>query len=110
MGERHGSLILLDSRKHLQKYLLCKVFLRDPARKVGADDPYDEGMEVLDKIPCSNLIAFPNAIKTASQIKRLVVRHMRIDASSGIFCKTPVARQRLPQSRSGFLTLSAGGR
>jgi len=72
---------------------------------MGAGDADDEGMEVLDKVPRSNLIAFPDAIKTASQIKRLVVRHMRIDASSGIFCKTPVATARLPQPHACFLTL-----
>jgi len=68
---------------------------------VGAGDPYDEGVEVFHKIPRSNLIALSNAIKTASQIKRLVVRHVRIDASSGIFCKTPVRRARLPRGRPG---------
>jgi len=47
-------------------------------------------MKVLNELTRSNLIALANAIKTASQIKRLVVRHVRIDASSGIYCKTPV--------------------
>ena len=66
---------------------------------MGAGDPNDEGVEVFHKIPRSNLIAFSDAIKTASQIKRLVVSHVRIDASSGIFCKTPVGRARLPIGR-----------
>jgi len=47
-------------------------------------------MQVLDKLPCSLLIALAHAIETASQIKRLVVRHRVIEASSYIFCKTPV--------------------
>ena len=67
---------------------------------MGADDPDDEGMEVLHKVPRSNLIAFADAIKTASQIKRLVVRHVRIDASSGIFCKTPVAAAAVTRARA----------
>jgi hypothetical protein len=98
VGEGHVSLVLVDSREHLQKYVLGKVFLGDPAGKVGARDPDDEGMEVLHKLPRSNLIAFAHAIKTASQIKRLVVRHVRIEASSGTYCKTPVAAAGLPES------------
>ena len=54
-------------------------------------DADDKGMKMLHKLPRSNLIAFANAIKTASQIKRLVVRHDYGDASSGTYCKTPVA-------------------
>jgi hypothetical protein len=46
---------------------------------------------VLHELARSNLIALAHTIKTASQIKRLVVRHVRIDASSGIYCKTPMA-------------------
>jgi hypothetical protein len=59
---------------------------------VGPDDSDDEGMEVFHKLPRSNLIAFANAIETASQIKRLVVRHTEIDALSGTYCKTPLGR------------------
>jgi hypothetical protein len=87
----HGSLILVDSGEHLQKYVLGKVFLGDPAGQMGADDPDDEGMEVLHKLPRSNLIALAHAIKTASQIKRLVVRHRKWRHHQGTFCKTPVA-------------------
>jgi hypothetical protein len=110
VGERHGALVLVYTREHFQKYLLGKVFLSDPARQVGAGDPYDEGMEVLDKLPRSDLIAFANAIETASQIKRLVVRHVRIDASSGMFCKTLIGRLRLPVGRSCSLTFRIGGK
>jgi hypothetical protein len=98
VGEWHGTLVLVNPGEHLHKYLLGKVFLGDPSRQMGPGDPDDKGMEVLHKIPRSDLIAPANAIKTASQIKRLVVRHVWIDASSGIFCKTPVGRPRLPAS------------
>jgi len=72
---------LVDSGEHLQKYVLGKVFLGDPAGKVGAADPDDERVEVLHKIARSDLIALANAIKTASQIKRLVVSHRVIESS-----------------------------
>jgi hypothetical protein len=66
---------------------------------MGAADPDDQGMEVLHELARSNLIAFPDAIKTASQVKRLVVSHAFIEASSVTFCKTPVAARRLPGPR-----------
>jgi hypothetical protein len=87
---------LVDSGEHFQKYLLGKVFLRDPAGQMGAGDADDEGVKVLDEVPCRVLISFSDAIKAAGQIKRLVFRHVRIEASSDIFCKTLVARPRLP--------------
>jgi hypothetical protein len=97
VGEGHGSLVLVNAGEHFQKYILRKVFLRDPPRQMGPDDPDDEGMEVVDKLPRSCLIALANAIKTASQIKRLVVRHRFMEASSSTFCKTPIAQARLPR-------------
>jgi len=75
-----------------------------------ADDPDDEGMKVLHKLPRSDLIAPANAIETASQVKRLVVSHVWIDAASGIFCKTPVPRPRLQPTPSRFLTLCVQSR
>jgi hypothetical protein len=62
---------------------------------VSPDNPDDKGVEVFHKLPRSNLIAFANAIETASQIKRLVVRHTEIDALSGTYCKTPLGCPRL---------------
>jgi hypothetical protein len=99
MGERDGALVLVNPREHLQKYLLGKVFLSDPSGKMGADDAGDERMQVLHKFPCSNLIAFPNAIKAASQVKRLVVRHIFMEAASYTLCKTAVGGPRLPSRR-----------
>ncbi len=63
----------------------------------------DEGVEVLNEFPSSNLITLADAIKTASQIKRLVVGHTRIDASSGTFCKTPVGPGGYPGPRAPIL-------
>gem|GEM_PF-6574827 len=51
---------------------------------------------MIDKLPRSSLVAQANATKTASQIKRLVVRHRFIESSSYTFCKTPVGAGRLP--------------
>jgi len=96
MGERDRSLVLVDAGEHFQKYVLGKVFLGNPPWKVGPDDADDEGVQVFDKIPRSSLVAPTNAIKTASQIKRLVVRHAFMEASSNTYCKTPVAPRRLP--------------
>jgi len=59
-------------------------------------------MEVLNELPRSSLVASANAIKAASHIKRLVVRHMLMEASSNTLCKTPMAAPRLP--RAPFLT------
>jgi hypothetical protein len=73
---------------------------------MGADDADDKGMEVFHQIPRSNLIALPDTIKTASQIKRLVVRHITIDASSLIFCKTLVEGSRLRPAARAYLDFS----
>ncbi|HEY1848331.1 MAG TPA: hypothetical protein VGG37_03945, partial [Opitutaceae bacterium] len=83
-------------------------FLQDAARQVGPDDADDEGMKVFHELPRSNLIPYANAIKTAGQIKRLVVSHITIDASSGIHCKTPVTRGRLRLDPAVFLDFSSG--
>jgi hypothetical protein len=58
-------------------------------------------MEVLHEIPRSSLIALAHATKAASQIKRLVVRHRFMEATSYTFCKTPVTRVRLPRPAIG---------
>jgi hypothetical protein len=53
---------------------------------------------VFDKLPRSSLVAFTNAIKTASQIKRLVVRHAAMEAPSNTYCKTPIVAPWLPRA------------
>ena len=100
MGEGDRTLVLVEAREHLQKYLLGKVFLRDPAGEMGPAYADDKRVEVLHKVPRSNLIALTDTIKAASQVKRLVVRHSVIEASSLTFCKTPVAPARLPPRRA----------
>jgi hypothetical protein len=82
MGERNGSLVLLEAREHLQKNLLGEVLFGNPTGLMGTDDPDDERMEVFDEVSRSVLIPAAHAVKTANQIERLFVRHRDMAAKS----------------------------
>jgi hypothetical protein len=51
---------------------------------------------VFHELPRGSLVALANAAQTASQIKRLVVRHRFMEAPSYTICKTPVGANGLP--------------
>jgi hypothetical protein len=66
---------LIETRKHFQKNILGKILLWHAARKVRPDDADDHGIQVLDQLARSVLIAAAHTSEAANQIKRLVVRH-----------------------------------
>ena len=95
MRKGDGSLILCQAGEHLQEYLLGEVFLGHAPGQVGPDNPDDKGVEMFHKFSRSNLIAHTNAIETASQIERLVVRHRDMETGSNTSDKTALGVSRL---------------
>jgi hypothetical protein len=66
---------------------------------VGADDSDDKGVEMPDQFARSRLIAQPDTIKTANQVKRLVVRHAGMEKGSSTWGETPAAPAQLQGTR-----------
>jgi hypothetical protein len=66
---------LLQTREHFHENFLRQILFRNPPGKMGAYNPNDKGVEVINQLPCSILIAAANPLKASSQVKRLFIRH-----------------------------------
>ena len=75
VGKRHGALILLQTREHFHENFLGQILFCDPPGEMGAHNPNDKGIKVINQLSRCILITAANPLEALSQIKRLFIRH-----------------------------------
>jgi hypothetical protein len=103
MGERHLTLILVQSGEHFQKNILGQIIFTAPPGQAGADDADDLRVKVVDEESRGLLIASANSRQPALDVgRRFGVRGRGHGAIEGSACtKLKTCGRRRGYDRSG---------